>query len=87
MTRVAGPDCAVMCNLIYIHTYIHTYIHMHTSGRISCVRISTGYRSGKKRDDLSTLYRDDTILYTILYYTALKNTRQQLGRDGKILTY
>ena len=22
MTRVSGPDCAVMCNLIYIHTYI-----------------------------------------------------------------
>ena len=27
MTRMAGPDCAVMCNLINIHTYIHTYIH------------------------------------------------------------
>ena len=41
MTRMTGPDCAVMCNLIsihtyicnvqfnkYIHTYIHTYIHI-----------------------------------------------------------
>ena len=29
MTRMTGPDCAVMCNLINIHTYIlvHTYIH------------------------------------------------------------
>ena len=27
MTRMAGPDCAVMCNLINIQTYIHTYIH------------------------------------------------------------
>ena len=27
MTRVTGPDCAVMCNLINIHTYIQTYIH------------------------------------------------------------
>ena len=26
MTRMTGPDCAVMCNLINIHTYIHTYI-------------------------------------------------------------
>ena len=33
-TRMTGPDCAVMCNLINIHTYfyipgtyIHTYIH------------------------------------------------------------
>ena len=27
MTRMTGPDCAVMCNLINIHTYIHTYTH------------------------------------------------------------
>ena len=29
MTRMTGPDCVVMCNLInkYIHTYIHIYIH------------------------------------------------------------
>ena len=27
MTRMTGPDCAVMCNLINIHTYIHIYIH------------------------------------------------------------
>ena len=26
MTRMTRPDCAVMCNLINIHTYIHTYI-------------------------------------------------------------
>ena len=25
MTRMTGPDCAVMCNLINIHTYIHTH--------------------------------------------------------------
>ena len=29
MTRMTGPDCVVMCNLIntYIHTYMRTYIH------------------------------------------------------------
>ena len=27
MTRITGPDCAVMCNLINIRTYIHTCIH------------------------------------------------------------
>ena len=27
MTRMTEPDCAVMCNLINIHTYIHTCIH------------------------------------------------------------
>ena len=26
MTRMTGPDCAVTCNLINIHTYIHTYV-------------------------------------------------------------
>ena len=27
MTRMTGPDGAVMCNLINIHTYIHIYTH------------------------------------------------------------
>ena len=32
MTRMTGPDCVVMCNLIntYIHTYVHTYIHTYS---------------------------------------------------------
>ena len=32
MTRMTGPDCVVMCNLIntYIHTYIHTSEYIHT---------------------------------------------------------
>ena len=25
MTRMTGPDCAVMCNLINTHTHIHTH--------------------------------------------------------------
>ena len=35
MTRMTGPDCVVMCNLInkYIHTYIHTYIRIGEDGR------------------------------------------------------
>ena len=38
MTRMTGPDCVVMCNLIntyihaYIHTYIYTYIDIHKGG-------------------------------------------------------
>ena len=40
MTRMTRPDCAVMCNLINIHTYIHvqfnkyihTYIHTYIRG-------------------------------------------------------
>ena len=27
MTRMTGPDCAVMCNLINTHTYTHTHTH------------------------------------------------------------
>ena len=34
MTRMTRPDCAVMCNLINIHTYIHTYIHTQVSGLV-----------------------------------------------------
>ena len=36
MTRMTGPDCVVMCNLINTHT--HTYINTHTFllwGRVS----------------------------------------------------
>ena len=28
MTRMTGPDCAVMRNLINMHTYMYTYIHI-----------------------------------------------------------
>ena len=27
MTRMTGPDCPVMCNLINIHTYTHVLAH------------------------------------------------------------
>ena len=30
MTRMTGPDCVVMCNLVNTYTYIHTYIHTYT---------------------------------------------------------
>ena len=29
MTRMTGPDCVVMCNLINTHTHIHTHTHTH----------------------------------------------------------
>ena len=40
MTRMTGgPDCAVVCNLINIHTYIHIYIHtyIHTYIQVSLI--------------------------------------------------
>ena len=30
MTRMTGPDCAVMCNLINTHTHTHTHTNTHT---------------------------------------------------------
>ena len=37
MTRMTGPDCAVMCNLIntHIHTHTHTHIQPPTSSTIA----------------------------------------------------
>ena len=36
MTRMTGPDCAVMCNLKNRHTYIHTYSkRMDQSGKVA----------------------------------------------------
>ena len=41
MTRMTGPDCVVMCNLIntYIHkyTYVHTYVNIHTYKQVSLI--------------------------------------------------
>ena len=48
MTRMTGPDCVVMCNLI--NTYIHTYIHIHTKPQNSCRhRAGNGGDMGGKR--------------------------------------
>ena len=44
MTRMTGPDCAVMCNLINIHTYIHTYTYIRGRGwgPVDVHRMGTG---------------------------------------------
>ena len=44
MTRVTGPDCAVMCNLINTHAHTHTNI-----GNGNKDRIAEGGREAKKR--------------------------------------
>ena len=46
MTRMTGPDCAVMCNLINTHTYLDTYIHtyIHTY----CCSTSHGLMGGAR---------------------------------------
>ena len=56
MTRMAGPDCAVMCNFkkhTHTHTHTHTskYIHKHTHTHThSCTRrAGNGGDTGGKR--------------------------------------
>ena len=41
MTRMTGPDCAVMCNLINIHTYAGT--------TIAGTRIGLGRAEGRRK--------------------------------------
>ena len=45
MTRMTGPDCAVMCNLISIRTYINTYIHTGAQGTLSLSKNCTSRES------------------------------------------
>ena len=49
MTRMTGPDCVVMCNLI--NTYIHTYIHteMGTGTTITGTRVGLGRAEGRRK--------------------------------------
>ena len=60
MTRMTGPDCAVMCNLINIHTYIQPsgqdfvpstvcvrVLPSPYSGRQTCGRTSRGHTGGR----------------------------------------
>ena len=38
MTRMTGPDCAVMYNLINTHRHTHTYTHIISTDRRWCLR-------------------------------------------------
>ena len=40
MTRMTGPDCVVMCNLINTHTHTHT--HTETGARTVVAEMGTG---------------------------------------------
>ena len=62
MTRMTGPDCVVMCNLIntYIHTYIHRYIdtYIHTyMGAQGTLSLSKNCTSRESVSPLSRLIR------------------------------
>ncbi|CAN0195155.1 unnamed protein product [Ascophyllum nodosum] len=36
MTRMTGPDCVVMCNLINTHTHTHTHQQGSRGGSTRC---------------------------------------------------
>ena len=41
ISRMTGPDCAVMCNLINTHTHTHTHTHKHTHIIIIIIKTRT----------------------------------------------
>ena len=48
MTRMTGPDCAVMCNLINTHTHTHTHTSKICTSRESASplsRLIRGFRN------------------------------------------
>ena len=50
MTRMTGPDCAVMCNLINTHTNTHTHEHrMGTGTTITGTRIGLGRAEQRRK--------------------------------------
>ena len=68
MTRMTGPDCAVMCNLINTHTHTHT----HTKRRLDHV---TSCASDAHKQDGVTLDMD-----LIWINTRTDNHRTELAR-------
>ena len=54
MTRMTGPDCVVMCNLINTHTHTHTHTHTQT------------HTLGVTGNDKDKLVRNSSILHLIL---------------------
>ena len=97
MTRMTGPDCAVMCNLISIHTYTHTYIYVLTvlfttivysiMEEIVMVSLSPSHR------DLPVFYRNESdhlktagrTVYFNLFAESAQYThivKNTLGRDS-----
>ena len=49
MTRMIGPDCEVMCNLINTHTHMHTIITLtHTAVTVTGAGKGTGTGTGTR---------------------------------------
>ena len=81
MTRMTGPDCVVMCNLIntYIHTYIHTY--KHTYQYIQHTHIHTYICTSKESvSPLSRLIKG----FRNKYRVALNDSDDRTGNRGYV---
>ena len=49
MTRTTGPDCAVMCNLINIHTHTHRHNLESTAMKRAMVKL----RGAREKDAMA----------------------------------
>ena len=60
MTRMTGPDCADMCNLINTRTHTHTHTNTHAhKPHHARDRIGEGGEEAKKRKKPQEIYRRD----------------------------
>ena len=78
MTRMTGPDCVVMCNLInmyitYIHTYIHAYIYILIISHLSQKWINSQTRTGQRNINFpcSADHEQDWQPYPVDPYSAI----------------
>ena len=53
MTRMTGPDCAVMCNLINTHTHTHKYTHTHTHTKRRLDHVTSCASDAHKQDGVT----------------------------------
>ena len=76
MTRMTGPDCAIMCNLINIHTYIH-YVRARLSTKIlRLVKLYCYWWSFKSSTEVK--WSSWTFLVVLIAMDG------RLNRDGRI---
>ena len=49
MTRMTGPDCVVMCNLINTHTHTHTHTYINIYNPVCSEIAAFGYTTDRGR--------------------------------------
>ena len=74
MTRMTGPDCAVMCNLINTHARTHTYTHTEDKCEWHKITSMTGPDCAVMCNLISTHTHTNTHTHThnvVVYLTLL----------------